>query len=218
MADTRLLTLSFDKRLEDVILQYHPYQLSMSERSQSSTVAGLDNLVTYVAPQNTTDNSIRINAYLTSLIPDTDNILNQAAFSETLAFGLGAGASAAAVAASFGGRTALDILDAATAVISLGKGVYDIGTGIISPNVITPSPIGLPDEQFKKLVVLSDAINQTIPCTVFWDIALDAFPLNKYIITNMELDVKHLQDNSGKTMILDLQLTLSKQGTRIEVI
>lgn len=217
ITDPRLLTLSFvDKKLEDVVLQYHPYELSLSEKSQSTTVAGLTNLITYVAPENTTDTTIKVGTYLTALVADKDNF--NSSLTPVKEFQIATiAAGAVFVGAGALGKTALDIFDAAFSTISLVKGVYDVGSGLITPNVVSPSTIGLPDEQLKKVTIISEAINKSIPCTVYWDLSLDAYPLNRYIINSMDLSIKAVAEETGKSMILDMQLVLSKQGTRIEV-
>ena len=212
-----ILTIDFFEKLESFTLQYHPSSLDMSDRSQTRSQPGLDSIITFAAPKDTSENRINISTYLTALIPQRDG----SGLSSALRTDLIAGAaivSAAVSATAAGTRTILDSFDAAASTMSLAKGVYNISTGLVSNFVLNPSPIGLPQDHIRKLQTIAQAIDESIPCLVVWDLALDVFPNNEYVITGMNIAVEDIQEETGTSMIIKVDLDLIKHGTRIEVL
>lgn len=211
-----ILTLDFFNG-DSVTMQYHPSSLNMSEKSHASSQPGLDSVITFIPPKETSSNAVNVSAYFTALTPAMDEPGVASAVNTDLIAGGAAVLTLNAVTAA-GGRVVLDSLDAAGAVISLAKGVYNIATGVVSSEVLNPIPIGLASDHIKKLKILAKAIDEGSECLVSWDLAFEVFPNNSYVLTDMDISVDDIQEETGASMIIKVDLTLIKHGTRIEVL
>lgn len=213
----KVLTLYLNPPIDKTVsMQYHPSALGMSERTAARNSPGLNNIITYIPPKNTSDGAINITAYFTALIPERDSDPLKSSVNADLV--IGAGLTGLAAAASFGGRKVLDILDATTGTISLAKGIYDLGAGVIAPKRINPLPRAALSDQFQKVVDLSQAMKESVPVDVQWDLAMDINPNNKYIINSLDIDVEDIHEETADSFIIEVSLVLIKQGVRVHVI
>lgn len=206
---SNILTLNFDG-LGPVTFQYHPAALGTSISSNSTNTRGLDRTITYVAPPETTNQTISITGYFTALIPAADEF-------GALGRSLGAAASTTAVAASIGGGKVLDIIDAAVSTVSLVAGSIDLVGGIIKGNNIPASPLTLSNDSINRLIFLNHALKESIPCTLNWDIDNKINDGQQYILTQMDISTERIQEESGNSMEIRVDLRLIKYGTRVEV-
>jgi hypothetical protein len=213
-----ILTLSFtsESGLGDITMQYHPSVLNMRDRTAARNFAGLNNIITYVPPKNTSDSAINISAYFTSLIHRKDDQGSLSSAQSDIVTGFLA-TEAAIIAGAAGGRNALDFLDAAASSISLAKGVYNIATSVISRDVISPVPkFSSLRDHIKKIADLHEAMDKSVPCWVVWDVVL-AVREEQYIINAMNVDVERIREENGDSMILKVDLSLIRLGAKVEV-
>ena len=196
---------------EPIPLQYHPASLTMSERNFVSNRPGLDGTITFVPQKNISENSIRITTYFTALIPKKDE-----AGGELLTAGL-VGLALTGLSTS---ETAMDFVEGVFGGVSLAKGWYDIISGHISSTSVTVSPISLTSQKevWAKIFVLDACLHEATECKIIWDVDNGLHSNQKYIITQINQSVERIRESDGKSLRIRLDLTLMKQGVRIEVI
>lgn len=204
-----ILTLVFDK-LDDVVLQYHPSSLTLNSSSFTSSVQGINNTITGVAKKETIGLSIGIQTYFTAILPKDINrtaLATATSFAHGTITGLQAASSADARVLSF--------LDFGSNAASLARGVYDTTTGVISAFKPPITTRGLLDEQITKLKTIYKACKQTEPVRVYWDIANELIPQEKFYIKSFGLSAERIRDEDGKTMVISISLQLSKLGFEV---
>jgi hypothetical protein len=205
----KILTLFFDE-LGAVSLQYHPSALSMTTRSQAHNIVGLENILTFISPEETQDIQIRISAYYTALIPKEKDDAMAPKIIGALSAVAGAGMFAA-------GKQVLDAFETAAGVISLGKGVYDIASGFVSNVPFSMATAGLAKDQFNKLKTLHEANRLGKACEILWDIEHEVHKKQKYILTEIDSTVESIREDDGASMIVRIDMTLINEGARVEI-
>ena len=208
---SNILTFDFDGEYsnsggEVVPMQYHPSAISMRESSLVSNTPGIDGTITFIPPSNTTEHTISISGYFTALIADDDKFVNQ---DNSAAVGISIGASIAALAPV--------AVSAGLSSVSLAKGVYDTVSGRISSRVINPNVAAPLADHIVKLKVLNTAMDKSIPCRITWDLENGINGDRSYIIKSMSVSATSINELSGRTMILSVNLSLIKSGITVRV-
>jgi hypothetical protein len=115
-------TLSIVPELDrEIVLQYIPSSISLSEETRHNTVETLAGKTSFISPKGTETRTITVDCYWTALIPaaQQDQIAGLLG-AQAISLGLGV--------ANFGGSRVTDAIDKARQTINLAAGVFNLVT------------------------------------------------------------------------------------------
>ena len=111
------------------------------------------------------------------------------------------------------------MLDAASSVVALSKGMYDISTGIIAKSI---SSTRVNEKRYSegidKITTLYTMMKKTEEVGLFWDIASAITEDNTYIITSLDIDVQAIKEETGDTQMFKLRMKFEKTGHMVPVL
>lgn len=216
MAVPGVLTIMPEDGLQVVTLQCNPAALTMTTSNASNNIRGIDNIITFVGSENNNDTGISFSAYFTALDP-----FNSVSSSVAKNAGIGI---AATVAVGLSTPEVLNVVNAAVSTIGLANGYIDLVGGIIKGHALPASPVSLTSERFDRIEVLHQAMKQSTPCRINWDMENALFRDQRYIIRQINCSVQRMQHSQtdlgadlspANTLEVQLDVDMIKVGTRV---
>jgi len=191
-----------------VSMQYHPSQMNISQATQTNNVNSINGTVTFVPNKNSYSSDIQLTAYMSAIVQDDITIDSSYYAKASLT-------SALFPAISFlpGTREILTTWVATASTVSLAKGRFDLVSGYISYSKVPIGTTGLAKDQYVKIEALSDMMKNGVPIEVSLDL-IEAAMQDLFVIKSISIDVEKLRYEDGKTMLLKLNMSLSKYGTK----
>lgn len=201
-----IFTLSFNNA-KYFTMQTHPSALQVSVKSSSQSVQGLTDVITYKSSAGSTMKTISVTGYFTAIAPAEADV----ALTGT------AGIQTAAILSALNLAGSSELISAAANSISLVAGTIDLAAGLVlgPSNLVNPLT---PTDAFTKLKILDEALKESIPCTVGWDVDDNIDPKQKYVVSSMNISAARIQEETGNTLEMTVSMSLSKYGIGVSVI
>lgn len=193
-----------------VSLQYIPSELGFTEQAGHQTLQTLNGKVSLIAPKDTQIRDLNVSCFFTALMApdDAENVLAILG-AQGIALGLSA-------AGTLGGDKVLSAFNSVRKTISLAKGVFDIGSGLIASRNFVAIPVG---DVNNALLIMDNVISAQRsgdPCTVIWDVegGFANSTQARYLIKALQIRAERM-DPSGNTTEFSAQITLIEAGDKL---
>ena len=212
LTQPKTINLEFEKS-GIVQLQYLPSELTINETDKHNSQATLDGKVAFVAPRNSHERRLRVGAYFTAFISqkEADNIAG-------LRVAQGSAVALGAVN-TFGSEEVFKVLSTIKQTLSLAKGVYDLGSGLIGPASPVNSAIGDLKNSAMKVQLLTRAKRNGEVFVITYDLDQDPYGQGKvgYILNNFNLTARRLSDTNAQTLEFAITLDAFEAGDVINI-
>jgi hypothetical protein len=204
--EPKYLTLTFDD-MSVITLQYHPETLSLSESSNSVTIPGLSGIHTQTADPRSVITNINVSTTLT--IQDAPGALSKVGKLKFIkAFGSTLGSQLVSYISD--GK---ELMASNRQIANYAKGEVDLKTGLIRTFKQKAARLTFDEKKIGILTGLRDALRNTSPCSVNFDLQLDTTEgVHKFFIKSLSVDVRSIQEDTGRTLAAIINIQLIEHG------